>query len=505
MTDPSAAKIGGLASVLRRGAAMSASALVLVQLITLLQTLVLARLLSPVEVGLFAAGTVLATFLMMFVEGALTQALIQRPDSTVGGGDLDDVAVTVFWATLAGGLCLSLATLAAAPLVGTVFGNRTAGTIAAVTAGAMVLHSLTSVPDALMQRRLDFRRRLVIDPATSIVFALVSIGLAVRGAGVWSLVVGSYAQVLTWVLLSWGLARWRPRGRPSFRLWRELAGFAFPLLLLSVAERVRDVLEQVVVGRALDTAALGFYRYGRRIAVLPGSLVIQAGAFVLFPAFSRISGEPDRLRRAFLRALTWLWLVALPTAGALMVLGEPLVVLLLGEPWRGAGVALTGMAGIGLGQALSAVAVEAMKSAGRSDRLNWMTATGLVVGIGLLLALLPLGLFGVGLAMSGSAVVVGLLSLSLVRSVVGVTARELWCLLWPPTAAAALAVAAVGVLERMVLRADQWPIPVGLAIIATAATVLAVLYLGLLRLLAPEPARAVITAVRHRLPGRSRC
>ena len=499
MTDPSAAKIGALGSVLRRGAAMSACALVLVQLITLLQTLVLARLLNPVEVGLFAAGTVLATFLMMFAEGALTQALIQRPSPPGGRDDLDIVAVTVFWATLAGGVCLSLATLAAAPLVAAVFGNRTAGTIAAVTAGAMVLHSLTSVPDALMQRRFDFRRRLIIDPATSLVFALTSISLALRGAGVWSLVVGSYAQVLTWVLLSWGLAGWWPRGRPSVRLWRELAGFGFPLLLSSVAERVRDLLEQVMVGRALDTAALGFYRYGRRIAVLPGSFVIQAGAFVLFPAFSRISGEPDRLRRAFLRALTWIWLAALPAAGALIALGEPLAVLLLGEPWRGAGVALIGMAGVGPGQALSAVAVEAMKSAGRSDRLNWMTATGLVVGIGLLLVLLPLGLLGVGLAMSGAAFAVGLLSLSLVRSVVGVAPRELWRRLSPPAAAAAVAVSVVGVLERVVMHADQRPVPVGLAIIAAEAVVLGILYLGLLGLFAPESARTVLTVARHPL------
>ena len=485
---------------------MSAVALVLVQVVTLLQTLVLARLLSPSEVGLFAAGTVLATFLATFAEGALTQALIQRPDGEPGWDGLDDVADTVFWATLAGGLAMSLLTLAAAPLIALVFGNVVAGTIAAVSAGAIMLHSLTSVPDALMQRRFDFRRRLIIDPVTALTFAVVSVVFAAMGYGVWSLVLGSYAQVTVWVVLSWVLAGWRPgRGRPSLRLWRQLARFGFPLMLASIVERLRDVVELTVIGRALDTAALGFYRYGRRIATLPGSIVIQAGAFVLFPAFARIADDPARLKQAFLRALTWIWLAALPVAGVLIAVGESLAVLLLGEPWRGAGVAVVAMAGVGLGQALSAVSVEVLKGTGRSERINWMTATGLLAGLGLVLLLVvPFGLFGVGLAVSGTALVVGLVGLSSIREVVGVSWLELLRLLLPPAAAAVVATTVVAVAEHVLLRADAWPVALGLAIIAGEVVLIGVVYIGLLSLVAPEPAGQLLAAIRQPLPKRTR-
>ena len=56
-----------------------------------------------------------------------------------------------------------------------------------MTAGALVLHSLTNVPDALMQRRFDFRRRLIIDPAMTLAFAVVAVGAAAAGLGVWAL------------------------------------------------------------------------------------------------------------------------------------------------------------------------------------------------------------------------------------------------------------------------------------------------------------------------------
>ena len=95
--------VGPLAALLRRGAAVSGAALVVVQAISFGQTLVLARLLTPQEVGVFAAGTVLTLFLATFAEGALTQALIHRSDD-----DLADAAETVFRVTLATGALLAV-------------------------------------------------------------------------------------------------------------------------------------------------------------------------------------------------------------------------------------------------------------------------------------------------------------------------------------------------------------------------------------------------------------
>lgn len=477
---------------------MSTAALVLVQVVSLGQTLVLARLLTPAEVGLYAAGSGLALFLVVFAEGALTQALIQRGDD-----DLDDAADTVFWATAAGGLVMSLLALACAALIGLVFESPTAGAVAAAISGTMVIHSFTNVPDALMQRRLDFRRRLVIDPLNAIAFAAVSVTFAALGFGVWSMVIGSYAQMLTWLAASWTLGGWRPgRGRVSIRLWRELAGFGFPLLVGTLLERVRELLELVIVGRALDAAALGYYRYGKRIAQLPGMVVVQAGAFVLFPAFARIAGDAERLRQAFLRALTWLWVAALPAGGILVACGESLAVLLLGERWRGAGVALTAMAGYGIGQALTAVTGEVLKGAGRSRKLYGPSIVGLVSGIGLLLLLLPLGLTGVGLAVSGAAVLVGLTGLWAARAVVGVSVRELVARLLPPAIAGVLATAGVTWAERVLVRADALPVVPGLAAVLVESVVLVVAYLVLLRVLAPWLVRPAFRALRRTEPGR---
>lgn len=477
MTETSA----GLAGVLKRGAAMSAVGLVLAQSATVVQTIVVGRILGPDEVGVFMAGSVLIGFLMVFSQGALSQALIHRET------DVEDAANTTLVVTLITGLLGSLALLAVSPLIGTLFDNSRAGMVAAATSGLMVLHVCASVPDALMQRRFQFKRQMIITPAISVVFAAVAIVFALMGFGAWALVIGWYASTTTAVALSWWMAKWRPfKGRFSFRIWREMAGYSLPLLLDTLADRLREVFEQVIVGRVLGTGDLGQYRYAYRIASLPTTAIITICSHVLFPAFSRISDDVSRFQQAFLRALGWIWFAAVPAVLLMVVIAEPVVVLMLGEQWRAAGHATAAMAGIGLGAAFNAVAGEAIKGAGRSALLNWSPALCLGLGVPLILLLVPFGLVGVGVAISVTAVVMGMVNVELARGVVGATRREVCARLAPTTLAAILALGALWPLEHIVVRSDSRPAYLGLAFVVAECLVFAFVYLLVLRLISPH-------------------
>jgi PST family polysaccharide transporter len=476
---------GGLGSVLKRGAAISAISLVVCQGVTVIQTIVLGRLLGPTEVGLFAAGSVVIGVVLVS-HSALSQALIQRER------DLENAANTVLVVTFATGLLLGLGVLAASPLIGDLFHDSRVALIAAATSGLLVLHACSSVPDALMQRAFQFKRRIIVDPAISLSFAGVSTTFAVLGFGAWAMVIGTYASTATGVVLTWWLAKWRPfQGKFSFRIWREMAGFSFPLLLDGLAERSREMVEQTLVGRQLGTGDLGQYRYAYRIASMPSMAVIQICSYVLFPAFSRISGDPIRFREAFLRALGWIWFAALPAGMLLVVAGEPIVVLLLGEQWRTAGTATGAMAGIGLGIALTSVGWEAIKGAGRSALLNWLTALSVVLGIPLIVVLLPLGLVGVGIAISTMHLVIGCVTVEMARRIVGASYREVIGCLVPSTLSALAALAVVFPLERVLVGSDEYVEPVGLALITAECLLFAIVYLGGLRLLAPAQYRSV--------------
>ena len=501
-TEPWTETTAGLTSRLKRGAGMAGIGMVIAQIVTVAQTVVLGRLLGPHEVGVFTAGSVMMGFMAAFGLAGLYQALIQREH------DIEDAANTALIVTVATGLLLAAAVLVASPLVGAVFHDSRVGLIAAASSGIILVHSFVSVPDALMQRTFQFKRRLIISPAVALTFASVSIVFALFGYGAWAMVIGTYASNIMWVLLSWWMAKWRPfRGRFSFRIWREMAGFSLPMLIGGIAERSRETVEQVLVGRALGAAGLGQFRYGCRMALLPPQALVGVCAYVLFPAFSRISGDGTRFRQAFLRALGWVWLAALPVGALLVAVGQPVVVLLLGEQWRPAGTAVSAMAGIALGSALNSVAWEALKGAGRSGLLNWLTAIFVGLGLPLFVLLLPFGLVGVGVALSVTYVVVGFVSLALARSVVGVSVRDTIACVVPPTVSALIALGVVMPLERFVARSDQFPTLLGLASIIAECVLFSVVYIGALRLISPTwygSIRDVVARVLARLPDRAR-
>ena len=230
----------------------------------------------------------------------------------------------MFWASLWAGTLWALLALAAAPLVGLIFDSATAGLVAAVTAGSIVLHALTNVPDALLQRRFDFRQRSLVQPSVALTFAAGSVTLCWLGMGVWGLVIASYLSLVVWIAVTWTLAKWRPqRGLASVKVWREMARYGIPLVIGGAADRGKDVFDTVVVGSVLNAAAVGNYRYGDRLGTLPGTVIIEIGSYVLFPAFSRTANDAARFKSAFLRALRALWLAAAPTAGMIVIFGVP--------------------------------------------------------------------------------------------------------------------------------------------------------------------------------------
>jgi PST family polysaccharide transporter len=359
--------------------------------------------------------------------------------------------------------------------------------------GGVLLYALTNVPEALLQRQFSVRRRLIVGPSVSASFAAVSVTLAALGFGVWSLVLGSYVSSLVWVVTLWWICDWRPwNGRPSYQLWRDLARFGFPLVLGFVGDRTRQTVQSVVTGRVLGTHGLGLLRYGERIARIPVMALVQVSSISLFPAFTRLASDQGRFQMAYLRALRLTVVAGAATSTMIIAVGQPLVVIVLGEEWRGAGYALVAMAGLALGKALTTVSEEAIKGAGRTKLLNWYTLTEVTLSVVLLVALIyPFGLVGVGLSISLTAVAVGILVVSLARPVVGASRHQTLAAIVPSIGSALVGAAVVVPLEHLVLHSDRQGWLAGLASVMLDSLVFLLVYALALRLIAPTTFREI--------------
>ena len=112
------------------------------------------------------------------------------------------------------------------------------------------------------------------------------------------------------------------RPRPCLRRdVARLARFGAPLVIAITGWRLRIAIEALVVGRVLSTSALGFFRYGQRIAQIPQMGIVEVGGTSLFPAFSRIAGDRERFAAAYLRALHWSMVGAAAGTGLMIAAG----------------------------------------------------------------------------------------------------------------------------------------------------------------------------------------
>jgi PST family polysaccharide transporter len=270
---------------------MAAGGYAAAQGLNLVFYLVLARLLTPDDFGVFAAATVILGFMTLVTESGMTSALIQREP-----GRMEEALSTAAVWAVAGGTALSLAALAIAPAIGFFFDSSEIGEIAAAMSGVVLLRTLTTTPSAILQRDFSFLRRMVVEPAQVTAFGAVAIVAAANDLGPWALVAGQYAGALIDVVLSWAFVSFRPRLRLASRaMWRELASYGRHILVATMLLRSGETADTVIVGKFLGEGPLGQFRYAVRLAMTPFQLLLAAAAYVLFPAFARITAERERL------------------------------------------------------------------------------------------------------------------------------------------------------------------------------------------------------------------
>lgn len=488
---------GGLTGTVVRGVSLAGGGFLLGRVITLITFVVLARLVTPEELGQYTSGSVLVTFGIMLAGSGMLAALIQREDR------LDEAASTATVATLGAGVILALVGVAAAPVLGAFFGSSTVGDVAAASAGILFLQSARTVPNAILQRRFSFLRRLIVEPVAMFAFGVASIIATSQGLGVWGLVIGMYAQAGVDVALSWGLVRWRPRVRQvSFAMWRELVGYGRHVLAGSTIRRFGDQVPVLVSGGMLNQSSVGQLQYANRIVTTPYSLLVAGIAYVIFPAFARIAKDRSRFRPALLQTLRWSSMVAMPLGLILAPLGEPLAIIAFGERWSLAGQVTAAICLYIPAQTIAAEIGEGFKGAGIPSKRTRVNAIAVTAGAVTMLALTPLfGLFGVGVGISVDAIAGASVAIAIASGTLEIPVRKMLAAIAPAAVAALLMIAVLFPVENLLVNAADHGTALGLLLLAAEALLGLAVYLLGLRILAPgagSELRGMLAAARRR-------
>lgn len=309
------------------GASFTFLGIALRTLITIGSMAILARLLTPADFGYIAMATVVTEFAAMFANFGFNSVLIQR--RVITRLQLD----TVFWASFLLGLALTLAVFALSFFADWFFAEPKTGELLRVLCLTFVIGSLTNVPWAILLRRMQFKIEFWIQISTVAFRALVAIVFAFYGYGVWSLVAGALAGSLMGVILNLLAVPYVPRLK--FHLayltstWKT-SGSYFAGGLVFYAHMNIDLL---LIGRQLGATPLGFYQNARSLTDEVRSRIAIPLQHVLFPAFSSIQTERERLQQLVIRGGSIIAAIIIPVGVGISAVAEELVPVLYGDQW----------------------------------------------------------------------------------------------------------------------------------------------------------------------------
>lgn len=351
--------------------------------------ILLGRLLLPADFGLVAMVAVVTNFIGLFKDAGLAQATVQR--ATINHAQIS----SLFWLNTILSIGLAVLVAACGPFLVWFFEEPRLLGLTMVLAVPLVLSGLSLQHRALLQRNMrfgDLARAEILGTAFG---GLVAVFCALKGLGFWSLALMQIANIAAFSAIIWDLADWKP-GRLARRTGvRDMLRFGLNLSGFNFFNYLSRNADKFLIGKAVGASALGQYSLAYRFLLLPISQINGPVASVLLPALSRLRNDPIAYEALYLRYTRWIaWLTVIPIASATLW-GEPVIVWLMGEPWREAGQLFEILAIASMLQPISNLVGLLFISAGKTkEMLQWGIFAAVITVTGFLVAL-PYGAIGV--------------------------------------------------------------------------------------------------------------
>jgi len=451
---------------------------------------VLSRQLEPQAFGLVALAGVVIDFLRRVVDGGFAEAVVQR-------GELDQEHLdTAFWTGLVTGAVLAAVLVALAGPIAAAFGEPELAPVLRWLSLAFVVRGLSSTQQALLIRSLRFRQLAARTLVAELAAGTVAISLALAGYGVWALVGQSLAAGAFGVLTLWSVSRWRPGLAFRWRHFRELSLFGANIVGFKLLNVISQRADAFLIGSFLGTVALGYYSVAIRIFHAITKILTGVMNAVAFPVFSRLQGEPERMRRAFYEATQLTSLVTLPAFLGLAAIAPDAIPFAFGAQWEPSVPVMRVLAGVGILQSLTQFNGSVLKAVGKP---SWRLGIAVLQTAATCLAIFAVVRSGItAVAIASLAVGVALYPLGFwaVRRTIGVEPGRYAAQFAGPLLAAALCVAAA-LGARLAAESLAVPLRIALAMAAGAAA-----YGIGLRLVAPGLLRRVFDLAGDALPSR---
>jgi O-antigen/teichoic acid export membrane protein len=389
--------------------------------LSLASIMVLARLLTPKDFGLFAMVTTVIGYLRVFKDAGLSTATVQRQGITHAQ------VSNLFWINVVMSGAISVILAAGAPIVAWFYREPRLVPITLILSSTFLLSGLTIQHTALLNRQMRFKAVAFIQIGSMVSGVALGIGMALLGYSYWALVWGNLATVAVAVPLTWFAIPWRPQAPTRRSGIRPLVSFGVNLTTGGFIYALARGADAMLIGRFYGPDSTGLYTRAAALSHRPMEQFLSPMNSVFVPVLSRVQAQPERYRRTFLQVYEAMALISFLGTGILFALARPLTLVVLGPKWEQAVIIFAGFTVGALVTPLATASTWLFASQGRGK--DWLLTSSLLSAIALasFIAGLPFGPAGVAIVASAVGLSIGMPTLFYFAGREGpVTTADLW-------------------------------------------------------------------------------
>lgn len=324
---------------------------------------VLARLLSPAEMGLATLALLVPTLLAIPITRGIPEAIIQRKE-------IDPIHLdSAFWLLVGAGALLCLLIAAFASLIALAFGQPVLTDLIRWTGFLIIIWSIVVVPEAVLKRQLQFKLFAIRALVGTVAGGAAGIAAALSGAGVWSIIVMYLVGTTVEALIIFLGGVWRPRLHYSHTHCRQLFGFAAPITGQSIVGYLNDAIPKIALGSFIGPAAVGLYAIARKPIDLLATMLLSPLISIVMPAASRLQDDAIRMDRLFDATIRVSGIIGFPAFMGFVAISPVVVPLVFGEQWHEAVLATQIVMLLGLLRTIDGPASSTILAMGKSGLL----------------------------------------------------------------------------------------------------------------------------------------
>lgn len=333
------------------------------QLITLVVSVILARLLDPEHYGVIAIVTIFITIANVFVSDGFGSALVQKRNADI----IDFSSVLYFNIIFSSILYIILFFLA--PLISKFYGAgyEILTPVTRVLGLRLILSGINSVQQAYISRHMMFRMFFWSTLFGTLISGIVGVGMAYSGFGIWALV----AQYLTnttvdTIVLQIVLNKW-PKKVFSWSRLRVLISYGYKILFTSLTITGYQELRTLIIGKLYSSNDLAYYDKGKQFPNLVVTNINSSIGAVLFPKMAQEQDNRERVKTITRTSVRFSSYIMSPIMLGLIAIAEPFVKIILTDKWLPCVPLLQLFCLFYMFQPIQTANTQSIKALGRSD------------------------------------------------------------------------------------------------------------------------------------------